>query len=228
AHAHHGGGLGDQFGDVRGAAHHGGGRARGGGQVADLGDVLLRHLRAGDQQVPVPLGHAGGRGGAGQLRPVRAASEDGQHVGRGWFRGGALGARGAAGGTAAGEVAGGGRLLREGGRQLPGQARIVDVLVAVDPDRVEERGHELGSAEGLPFGGGHARGIEHLPQAQHGGGAAGAEVREHRPQLAVDAEGVPVGDEQVRLQGGEGRADGGAAQVPHRIRCHAEAAGAVP
>src|SRR5699024_536579 len=33
AHAHHGGGLGDQFGDVRGAAHHGGGRARGGGQV---------------------------------------------------------------------------------------------------------------------------------------------------------------------------------------------------
>src|SRR5699024_3059904 len=82
-------------------------------------------------------------GGAGQLRAVRAASEDGQHVGRGWFRGGALGARGAAGGTAAGEVAGGGRLLREGGRQLPGQARIVDVLVAVDPDRVEERGHEL-------------------------------------------------------------------------------------
>src|SRR5699024_5346244 len=150
---------GDQLGDGGGAAHRGGGRARGGGHLADLGDVLRGHLRAGDQQVPVPLGQAGGRGEAGQLRTVRAASQDGQHVGRGRLRGGALGARGAPGGPAVGQVAGGGRLLRERGRQLSGQARIVDVLVAVDPDRVEERGHVLGPAEGLPLAGGHARGI---------------------------------------------------------------------
>ena len=85
----------------------------------------------------------------------------------------------------------------------------------------------LGPAQRIPLRGGHARGVEHVAQTQHGGGAASAEVREHRAQLAVDAEGVAIGDEQVRVQRGEGRVDGGAAQVAQGLGVHAEGAGAV-
>src|SRR5690606_9477962 len=132
-HAHHGGGLGDQFGDVRGAAHHGGGLAGRGGQLTDLVDLLVGHLRAGDQQLTVPLGQARGRGQAGEVRAVGAAAENGQQVGRGRLQGGAPGGGGPAGGAAVGEVAGGGGQLRQGRRQLPGEAGVVDAVIAVDP-----------------------------------------------------------------------------------------------
>ena len=209
----------------RAGAHREAGERRAVGAAAEHGEHVRPLRRRGAARAAQARGAADGTASGTTSGTVGRAAGGRLLAAAGGEDLGPVGA--AAGGAAVGEVAGEDGAPGERGRQLAGQARIVDVRIAVHPDRVEEGGHVLGAAQRLPFGGGHARGVEHLAQAQHGGGAAGAEGGEHGAQLAVDAEGVAVGDEQIGLERREGGVDGGAAQVPQRGPVQAEAAGPV-
>ena len=194
AHGDHGAGAGDQMAEPGQVAMD---DDPGTGARAQAGQSVLAQLRAGDDQVPMPRWRCHGHGGPQQRQAIGAPTGGGEHVG--------LGGRARIGIEqlpSPGKVSGEGGPLVQGRGDLPGDNRVVDRGVAVDPDGVDEPAQGIGRSQGLPFGGRSGRVVEHLAQSEHhlGVGDASAQQAQRGLQFPVNAQGVPVDDDQVGFE----------------------------
>ena len=105
----------------------------------------------------------------------------------------------------------------------------MDVLVAVDPDLVDDPAQGVGGVQGLPLGGGRLGVVEDLPQAQDyaRGGAGLAQAVQRGAQLAAHPVQVPVDDDERGGEVGQGGRDEGGAQRRQRLGRVPQAPGAV-
>jgi hypothetical protein len=90
--------------------------------------------------------------------------------------------------------------------QLERGSHVVHLTVTMDPDLVEPRVKGLCAPLGRPLAGRLLRAVEDVTQAQHAAGRP-RESRKGGLQLATEATGMTVHDQQVRGKGGQGGQD---------------------
>ncbi len=186
-----------------------------GGDLGDPADVVGGHLRTGDEDAVVAGRHGGADEGLGEVGAVGAAADHREDVGADDLGDGrpAL----AAGGEVAG-VDG----ARGGQVELGGE--VVDGAVAVDPHLVVPAAQRLGPAVGVPLAAGGGGVVQDVAQAQDDAGAGGAQEVEGGLELAEEAAGVLVDDQDVGPEGGQRRGEDAAAHVPDVRLVHREVA----